>query len=116
MAMKSQRKSILKVRKSSDIVEDYLTPKRSHHTEISKRLDKIIQQTPRRAQTPVTPRTPNRPKTPREKVIEEGLRMKNVIERLDKSIKKSKAHLKKLDKGMNRAQNYFLTSVDDIDL
>ena len=42
--------------------------------------------------------------------------MKNAIDQFDKSMRRSKSHFNHLNKGIDKADNYFLTSFNDIEL
>ena len=42
--------------------------------------------------------------------------MKNAIDKLDKSMRRSKTQLSHLNKGIDKADDYFLTSINDIEL
>jgi len=40
--------------------------------------------------------------------------MKNAIDKFDKSMKRSRTHFSRLNKGIDKAEGYFLTSINDI--
>lgn len=53
-------------------------------------------------------------KTPREVASKEGKRLRQVIDKFGDSMRRSKSQFHSMEKGVSKAESYFLTAVDDI--